>query len=278
MELYKVGKVNFENYPESFENEFMEFLKNNKNNILYYRKRNNKIIIYGIKSDEMDKYPTEEELTTMVDNYIEKYLNPDDLPENEVTKEEFKELVNNIENPKNFRRKQPCWTWTLTYCFDINDLIEDLIKFSNWVKREEPDSDKKLLTGGITPYPFTVDNIIKKYYKKAEQLDFLSSECQSVGYYDNDNIVIIAGTFDPDNYKNIGFIDKIILPKITEILESYSDLVCFKGAYTSMISLFSKLGDKYGIVYPDKMDKENRVTKIEQNKDKNPNNEEQTNE
>lgn len=99
MELYKVSKVNFKNYPEDFKKEFMEFLINK--GYVYYKKKN-KVIIYGMRSDVPEnRYPTEEQLTSMVDNYIENYLNPDDLPENESTKEEFKELVNKIENPNN---------------------------------------------------------------------------------------------------------------------------------------------------------------------------------
>lgn len=94
MELYKVATVNFELYDDKFSEDFMEFLINNKN-FLYYKKRN-KIIIYGMIKNGTDKYPTEEELTEMVDNYINKYLNPNDLSvklKNEFAKEELKDII-----------------------------------------------------------------------------------------------------------------------------------------------------------------------------------------
>lgn len=101
MELYKVAKVNFKNYPESFKNDFIEFLISK--GYIYYKKRN-KVIIYGMKPDSENPYPTEEELKDIVDKYIDKYIIDFNglLSENEVTKGVVSvSLVNKIENPNN---------------------------------------------------------------------------------------------------------------------------------------------------------------------------------
>lgn len=99
MELYKVAKVNFKNYPESFKNDFMEFLIS-KGYIYYKKKNKDKVIIYGMKPDSKNPYPTEEELKNMVDKYIDKYFNF--LSEDEVTKGVvYVSSVNKIENPNN---------------------------------------------------------------------------------------------------------------------------------------------------------------------------------
>ena len=271
MELYKVAKVNFKNRPESFKKEFMEFLIN-AGYVYDIKKNKDKVIIYGMRPDTPEnRYPTEEQLTSMVDNYIENYLNPDDLPENEVTKEEFKELVNNIENSSNIKE-----FWTLTYLFNVNDLIKDLINFDFWSKGNQHDlAEGKPVENGASIYPFTVDHIINKYFVGYTDIIFTTNDgSKSMASYDSETktITVIAGACNPNKYEDKTFISNYILPKVGEILASYPELKFYHGMFKSMISFFDKLsGDRYWWSDSFKpIKKEDRVTKVEQYKDENP--------
>ena len=96
MELYKIGKIKLKRYGKEFKEELIEFLDDNG---YIYHVKYNSITVYGARvHDKYYKYPTEEELDSMVNDYLDKLYNPDDDPEHEVDKETFKKMVNDIES------------------------------------------------------------------------------------------------------------------------------------------------------------------------------------
>lgn len=69
MELYKIAELKYKNYSGTFDKDFIEFLSN-EGYIYNINEKKDKITVYGINANIENKYPTEEQLQNMVDNYI----------------------------------------------------------------------------------------------------------------------------------------------------------------------------------------------------------------